>query len=134
MGGGGCELDFGYGPEILSVTFARPVQMAYGQGMAGLPGAMPGYPSMYHQPQYPAYMTAPYGLNTPYLGGMHPGFTAYPQVRARPAAWGLLAAWSLGCYVVFWNSAPMPRVESCSHAKCVLNFSRFYLKINGEVC
>lgn len=57
--------------------------MAYGQGMAGLPGAMPGYPSMYHQPQYPAYMAAPYGLNTPYLGGMHPGFAAYPQARPR---------------------------------------------------
>jgi len=83
IGRGGCELGVEHGPEISSVTLAWPAQMAYGQGMAGLPGAMPGYPSMYHQPQYPAYMAAPYGLNTPYLGGMHPGFAAYPQARPR---------------------------------------------------
>ena len=51
--------------------------------MAGLPGGMPGYPGMYHQPQAYPYM-APYSLNAPYLGGMHPGFAAYPQACPWP--------------------------------------------------
>ena len=60
------------------VTLARAcAQVQYG-GMTGLPGGMPGYPGMYHQPQAYPYM-APYSLNAPYLGGMHPGFAAYPQ-------------------------------------------------------
>lgn len=58
------------------------VQVPYG-GMAGLPGGMPGYPGMYHQPQAYPYM-APYSLNAPYLGGMHPGFAAYPQACPWP--------------------------------------------------
>ena len=64
-------------------------QMPYGTGMGGVPAAMPGYPGMYSQAQYPgAYMAAPYGLHAPYLGAVHPGYAGYPQVPAAPPALG----------------------------------------------
>lgn len=72
--------------------------MPYGAGMAGLPGAMPGYPGMYNQAQYPAYMAAPYGLHSPYaLNAMHPGYPSYPQAPPAPLARPARSVQSLEC-------------------------------------
>ncbi len=90
--------------------------MPYGAGMAGLPGAMPGYPGMYNQAQYPAYMAAPYGLHSPYaLNAMHPGYPSYPQAPpaplARPAR-SVLPAGERAELGVCTNLFPAPLAES----------------------
>jgi hypothetical protein len=93
--------------------------MPYGAGMAGLPGAMPGYPGMYNQAQYPAYMAAPYGLHSPYA--LHPGFAGYPQAPpaplARPAR-SILAAGEGASACRAWGvHQPIP-CAPCSEGAC----------------